>query len=174
MDPVQTYILQVKLNSMMEKSNSDNPMRMKRNTPNTCSLQKRWKTLYAKKRRKTTKKGRNKYIMGYEYALLEKRRNRHTNCSPGRDHCADYRWAHGTERSSDDPAALLPTTWCFSFRKQAFPLSAVSWAGRLRKMQSITMAEGRTVEEPGSCFLVQMKSGAVTFTWWTLLLAWWA
>ena len=32
-------------------------------------------------------------------------------------------------------------------------------------MQSITMAEGRTVEEPGSCFLVQMKSGAVTSTW---------
>ena len=32
-------------------------------------------------------------------------------------------------------------------------------------MQSITMAEGRTMEEPGSCFLVQMKSGAVTSTW---------
>ena len=27
------------------------------------------------------------------------------------------------------------------------------------------MAEGRTVEEHGSCFLVQMKSGAVTSTW---------
>ena len=26
MDPVQTYVLQAKLNSMMEKSNSDNPM----------------------------------------------------------------------------------------------------------------------------------------------------
>ena len=33
-------------------------------------------------------------------------------------------------------------------------------------MQSITMAEGRTTEEPGSCcFLVQMKSGVVTSTW---------
>jgi len=32
-------------------------------------------------------------------------------------------------------------------------------------MQSVTMAEGRTVEEPGSCFLVQMKSGVVTSTW---------
>ena len=32
-------------------------------------------------------------------------------------------------------------------------------------MQSITMAKGRTMEEPGSCFLVQMKSGAVTSTW---------
>ena len=52
-----------------------------------------------------------------------------------------------------------------SFRKQAFPLSAFGWRGRLRKMQSVTMAEGRTVEEPGSCFLVQMKSGVVTSTW---------
>ena len=32
-------------------------------------------------------------------------------------------------------------------------------------MHSVTKAEGRTVEEPGSCFLVQMKSGAVTSTW---------
>ena len=32
-------------------------------------------------------------------------------------------------------------------------------------MESVTMVEGRTVEEPGSCFLVQMKSGAVTSTW---------
>ena len=32
-------------------------------------------------------------------------------------------------------------------------------------MQSITMAEERTMEEPGSCFLVQMKSGAITSTW---------
>ena len=32
-------------------------------------------------------------------------------------------------------------------------------------MQSITMAEERTMEEAGSCFLVQMKSGAVTSTW---------
>ena len=32
-------------------------------------------------------------------------------------------------------------------------------------MESVTMAKGRTMEEPGSCFLVQMKSGAVTSTW---------
>ena len=32
-------------------------------------------------------------------------------------------------------------------------------------MESVTMVEGRTLEEPGSCFLVQMKSGAVTSTW---------
>ena len=53
-----------------------------------------------------------------------------------------------------------------SFRKQAFSLSAVGQGGRLMKMQSVTMAEGRTTGEPGSCcFLVQMKSGAVTSTW---------
>ena len=52
-----------------------------------------------------------------------------------------------------------------SFRKQAFPLSAVGWGGRLRKMESVTMVEGRTMEEPESCFLVQMKSDAVTSTW---------
>ena len=32
-------------------------------------------------------------------------------------------------------------------------------------MESITMVEARTMEEPGSCFLVQMKSDAVTSTW---------
>ena len=32
-------------------------------------------------------------------------------------------------------------------------------------MESVTVADGRTVEEPGPCFLVQMKSGAVTSTW---------
>ena len=33
-------------------------------------------------------------------------------------------------------------------------------------MKSVTMAEGWTTGEPGSCcFLVQMKSGAVTSTW---------
>lgn len=32
-------------------------------------------------------------------------------------------------------------------------------------MQSITTAEERTMEEPGSCFLVQVKSGAITSTW---------
>ena len=53
-----------------------------------------------------------------------------------------------------------------SFRNQPFTLSAVAPGGRLRKMQSITMAEERTMEERGSyCFLDQMKSGAVTSTW---------
>ena len=52
-----------------------------------------------------------------------------------------------------------------SFRKQAFSLPAVSPGGRLRKIESVTVADGRTVEEPGPCFLVQMKSGAVTSTW---------
>ena len=32
-------------------------------------------------------------------------------------------------------------------------------------MESVTMAKGRTREEPGPFFLVQMKSGAVTSTW---------
>ena len=32
-------------------------------------------------------------------------------------------------------------------------------------MESVTMVKGRTMEEPGSCFLVQMKSDAVTSTW---------
>ena len=41
-------------------------------------------------------------------------------------------------------------------------------------MQSITLAKGRTMEEPGSCFFVQMKSGALRRLGWTLLLAWWA
>ena len=118
-------IFQAKLNSMMEKSNSDNPMGMKRNTQKNLQLREEMKNTICKRKPKK-KKERKKYIMGYEYALLEKRRNRHTDCSRGRDQGADYRWAHGTERSSDDPAALLPTTWCFSFRKQAFPLSAVS------------------------------------------------
>ena len=119
------------------------------------------------------KNERKKYIMDYEYALLEKQRNRHINCSPGRDHNVDYRRAHSTERSSDDSAALLPTMWC---QLQEASLSSVSCrlGGRLRKMQSITMAKARTMEEPRSCFLVQMKSGAVLPLGWTLVLAWWA
>ena len=107
-----------------------------------------------KEKEKLQKTKRKKYIMGYEYALLEKHRNRHTDCSRGRDHNADYRQARGTERSSDDPAVLLPIMWC-QLQEAAFSLSAVSPGGRLRKMQSVTMAEGRTMEEPGSCcFLV--------------------
>ena len=53
-----------------------------------------------------------------------------------------------------------------SFWNQPFTLQALGTGGRLRKMQSITMAEGRAMEEPGSCcFLVQVKSGVVTSTW---------
>ena len=33
--------------------------------------------------------------MGYEYALLEKQKNRHTNGSWDRDHNEDYRQEHG-------------------------------------------------------------------------------
>ena len=48
----------------MVKPNSDDPMGMKRNTQkNTCSVEKRRKTLFAKKRK------RRKYIMGYKYAF---------------------------------------------------------------------------------------------------------
>ena len=62
--------------------------------------------------------------MDYEYALLEKQSNRHINCSPGRDHNVDYRRAHSTERSA--MILLLFFQQCgVSFRKQAFPLSAV-------------------------------------------------
>ena len=61
--------------------------------------------------------------MDYEYALLEKQRNRHINCSPGRDHNVDYRRAHSTERSSNDSAALLPTMRC---QLQEASLSSVS------------------------------------------------
>ena len=46
-------IFQTKLNSEMEKANSDNPMEMERNTQkNTCSVEKRRKTLFAKKKKK--------------------------------------------------------------------------------------------------------------------------
>ena len=46
-------IFQAKLNSVMVKPNSDNPMGMKRNTQkNTFSVEKRRKTLFAKKKKK--------------------------------------------------------------------------------------------------------------------------
>ena len=58
-------IFQAKLNSMMEKSNSDNPMGMKRNTQkSTCSWQKRWKTLYAKEK-KRKKEIHNGQLIGF-------------------------------------------------------------------------------------------------------------
>ena len=102
--------------------------------------------------------------MGYEYALLEKQRNRPTNCSRGRDHNADYRWAHGTESTIDDPAALLPTTWC---QLQEASLSSVCCRLRREIKEDAICHHDRSVEmeEQGSCFLVQMKSGAVTSTW---------
>ena len=75
-------IFQAKLNSMMEKSNSDNPMEMKRNTQKNLQLREEMKNTICK--RKPTKKKRKKYIMDYEYALLEKQRNTHTICSGGR------------------------------------------------------------------------------------------
>ena len=124
-------IFQTKLNSQMEKSNSDNPKGMKRNAQkNTCSWQKRWNTLYAKK-----KPQKIAILMGYEYALLEKQRNRPTNCSRGRDHNADYRWAHGTESTIDDPAALLPTTWCQLQEASLFSVSC--WLRREIKEDAV-------------------------------------
>ena len=73
--------------------------------------------------------------MGNEYALLEKQKNRHTNCSRVRYHNTDYRWAHGKERSSNDSAALLPTTWC---QLQEASLSSVScWLRREIKEDGI-------------------------------------
>ena len=103
-------------------------------------------------------------LMGYEYALLERQRNRPTNCSRGRDHNADYRWAHGTENTIDDPAALLPTTWC---QLQEASLSSVCCRLRREIKEDAICHHDRSVEmeEQGSCFLVQMKSGAVTSTW---------
>ena len=73
--------------------------------------------------------------MDYEYALLEKQKNRHTNCSWVRYHNTDYRQAHGKERSSNDSAALLPTTWC---QLQEASLSSVScWLRREIKEDGI-------------------------------------
>ena len=102
--------------------------------------------------------------MDYEYALLEKQKNRHTNCSRVRDHNVDYWRAHGKERSSNDSAALLPTTWC---QLQEASLSSVSfWLKREIKEDAVCHHGWREeMEKPGSCFLVQMKSGAVTSTW---------
>ena len=66
---------------------------------------------------------------------------------------------------------LLFQHHAMSLGNQAFSLSAVNPGGRLRRMQSITMAKGRTrepwdQEEPGSrCCMVLRKSAAVTGTW---------
>ena len=84
----------------MEKSNSDNPMGIKRNSQkNTCSWQKRFKAKICKK------KERKKYGFKYGRALLEKQRDRHTKCSLGGDHNTDYRWVHA---KSDQAMILLP------------------------------------------------------------------
>ena len=57
MDPVQTYVLQAKLNSMMEKSNSDNPMGMKWKTQKKLVVDRRDEKHYMQKQ-KTKKKTR--------------------------------------------------------------------------------------------------------------------
>ena len=89
-------IFQAKLNSMMEKSNSVIQWELKGTLRRILVADKRDEKHYMQKKKK--KKQRKKYIMGYEYALLEKQKNRHTNCSRGRDHNADYIWANGKER----------------------------------------------------------------------------
>ena len=53
-------IFQAKLNSMMEKSNSDNPMGMKRNTQKNLQLREEMKNTICK--RKPKKKERKKEI----------------------------------------------------------------------------------------------------------------
>lgn len=66
---------------------------------------------------------------------------------------------------------LLFQHHAMSLGNQAFSPSAVNPGGRLRRMQSITMAKGRTrepwdQEEPGSrCCMVLRKSAALTGTW---------
>ena len=94
------------------------------------------------------KNERKKYIMGYEYALLEQQRNRHTKCSQVE---ITRGWQTGTWQrwSSDDPAAL-PTTWCQLQEPSPFSVSCHS-RRKFRKMQSVTMAKGKTMGEPGSC-----------------------
>ena len=139
-------IFQTKLNSMTESL--------------ILIIQREWKgalrTILVVDRRDEIhymQKERKKYIMCYEYALLEKQRNRPTNCSWGRDHNEDTD-RHMTQRVQAIILLLFFHQRGVNFRKQAFSLSAVSWGGRLRKMESVTMADGRTVEEPGPCFLV--------------------
>ena len=95
---------------------------------------------YLQKKKKERKK--EKYIMVYEYALLEKQRNRPTNCSWGRDYNVDTD-RHMAQRVQAMILLLFFQQRGVSFRQQAFPLPTVDWGGRLRKMQSVTMAEGR-------------------------------
>ena len=80
-------------------------------------------------------------IKGYEYALLEKQRNTHTICPWGRDRNMDT----DTQMAKKDQAMILLHFHQrgVRFRNQAFSLSAGSPGGRLRKMHSVTTAEGR-------------------------------
>ena len=98
------------------------------------------KKYYLQKKTKPKMKERN--IKGYEYALLEKQRNTHTICSGGRFRNMDT----DTQMAKRDQAMNLLLFFHqhgVSFRNQAFSLSAVSPGGRLRKMHSVTTAEGR-------------------------------
>ena len=112
-------IFQAKLNSVMVKPNSDNPMGMKRNTQkNTCSVEKRRKTLFAKKK----KKERNN---GLQICFLEKQG-------------IDTLSAHGVENTTQitdghtaqkDQAMILLHFFQqrgVTFSNQAFTLSPVS------------------------------------------------
>jgi len=61
-----------------------------------------------------------------------------------------------------------------SFRQQAFPLSAVGWGGRLRKMQSVTMAEGRKWKSQDLVSWSRCNLVLLLPLGWTLVLTWWA
>ena len=98
-------------------------------------------------------------------ALLETQKNRHTKCSQGRDHNLDYRQAHGKEWSGDGSVALYSTRW---YQLQESALYSVScWSRREVKEDAVHHHGWR--ESNGRawifCFLVQVKSGAVTSTW---------
>ena len=102
--------------------------------------------------------------MDYEYALLEKQRNRHINCSPGRDHNVDYRRAHSTERSSDDSAALLPTMRC---QLQEASLSSVSCQLRGQVKEDAVHHHGRR-EDNGRAWILFLGPDEIwccTSTW---------
>ena len=62
--------------------------------------------------------------MGYEYALLEKQKNRPTNCSWGRDHNEDTD-RHMAQRVQAMILLLFFQQRGVGFRKQASSLSAV-------------------------------------------------
>jgi len=80
--------------------------------------------LQKKKKKKEEERKKEKYIMIYEYALLEKQRNRPTNCSWGRDHNVDTD-RHMAQRVQAMILLLFFQQRGVSFRQQAFPLSAV-------------------------------------------------